>query len=64
MDERKSLPKRSPRLEELIRKTFPPEGKAKRIARGLAALNEDLTIHLTPEQWKWIAEDPDLEDQF
>jgi hypothetical protein len=58
MDDKKSLPNRSPRLEELI-----PEGKAERIARALAALNQDATIHLAPEQWRWIAEDPDFEDQ-
>jgi len=64
MDDKKSVPGRSPTLEELIRKQFPPEGKADRIARELAALNQDPAIRLTPEQWKWIAEDPDLEDRF
>lgn len=64
MDDKRSVPKRSPRLEELIRNQFPPEGKAERIARGLAALSQDSGIHLTPQQWKWVAEDPDLEDQF
>ncbi len=55
--------KRSPRLEELIRGHFRPEGKEERIARASAALNQDEPIRLTPEQWKWVAEDPDLEDQ-
>jgi len=64
MGEKVSVPRRSPRLEELIRQRFPGEGKAERIARAVAALQQDPPIHLTPEQWKWIAEDPDLEDQF
>jgi len=56
--------KRSARLEELIRIHFPPEEKEERIARALEALNQDEPIRLTPEQWKWVAEDPELEDQF
>ena len=64
MDDKKSLPKLPPRLEELVRKRFPPEGKAERVARGLAALHQDEKIKLTPEEWKWVAEDPDLEDEF
>jgi hypothetical protein len=63
MDEKKSVPRPSPRLEELIRKRFPAEGKAERIARALAALHEDEPIRLTPEQWKWVAEAPHLDDQ-
>jgi hypothetical protein len=64
MDEKKSLPRPSPRLQELIRKRFPAEGKAERIAKGLAALHQEEKIKLSPEEWKWVAEDPDLEDQF
>jgi hypothetical protein len=64
MDDKRSVPRASARLEELIRKRFPPEGKAERVGRALAALNQDATIHLTPEQWKWVAEDADLDDQF
>jgi len=63
MDGNLRVPGRSPRLERLIRQRFPVEGKAERIARALAALQQDEPIHLTPEQWKQIAEDPDLEDQ-
>jgi uncharacterized membrane protein len=63
MDEKVTVPRPSPRLEELIRKRFPAEGRAERIARALAAVNEDELIHLTPEQWKWVAEDSDLEQQ-
>ena len=63
MDDKTSAPRVSPALEELIRKRFPPEGKAERVARGLAALHQEERIKLTPEEWKWVAEDPDLEDQ-
>jgi hypothetical protein len=58
------------KLEALKREKFPPEGKEERIARALAALHrsvrseEDYQIKLTPEQWKEIVENPDLEDQF
>lgn len=64
MDRKVSVPRRSPPLEELIRQRFPAEGKAERVARALAALQQEAPIHLTPEQWKWVAEDPDLEDEF
>jgi len=49
-------------LERLIRKHLPPAGKADRIARGLAARHQEERIKLSPEEWKWVAEDPDLED--
>jgi len=52
------------RLEELKRRRFTPEGKAERVARALAALYQEESIKLSPEEWRWIAEDPDLEDQF
>jgi len=64
MDDKKDVPKLSPHLEEPIQKRFPPEGKAERVARGLAALHQEERIKLTPEEWKWVAEDPDLEDEF
>jgi hypothetical protein len=32
------------------------------VSRALAALNEEESINLSPEQWKWIAEDADLEE--
>ena len=64
MDEKATVPRISPRLEELIRERFPAEGKAERIARGLAALNQEPSIRLTPEEWKAILEEADLEGQF
>jgi len=64
MDEKVSVPSGSQRLEELVRQRFPAEGKAERIARALARLQQEAPIHLTPEEWKWVAEDPDLEDEF
>jgi hypothetical protein len=41
---------------------LPPEGKAQRVSLALAALNEEEKIKLSPEQWRWVAEDADLED--
>jgi predicted HTH domain antitoxin len=54
----------SERLAALIKQRFPPEGKAERIARSLAALNRVVPTSLSPEDLRWIAEDPDIEDQF
>jgi hypothetical protein len=48
-------------LQEFVRKQFPPEAKDQRVSRALAALHEEERIKLSPEQWKWVAEDPDLE---
>lgn len=62
-----SLKEDAPRRDEmaaLLRQHFNPETKAERVARSLAALNEPSSIRLTPEEWRWIAEDPDLDDQF
>ena len=49
-------------LEDLLRKQFTPGDKNERVSRALAALNEEERIKLSPEQWKWVAEDADLED--
>jgi len=48
----------------LKRRHFTVQGKDERIARSLAALNQKVTIELTAQQWRRIAEDPDIEDQF
>ena len=52
------------RLETLKQARFTPQNKAERIARSLAALNQSVEFHLTPEEWLRIAEDPGVEDQF
>ncbi len=49
-------------LQELLRKRLTPGDKTERVSRALAALNEEERIKLSPEQWKWIAEDADLEE--
>jgi hypothetical protein len=54
----------SERLEALKRQRFTSEGKAERVARSLAALNRVVPTNLSPEDLRWIAEDPDIEDQF
>ncbi len=64
MAEKIRATKPSPSLAELIRQRFDPEGKRDRVAKGLAALHQEEPIKLTPEQWKSVAEDADLEDQF
>lgn len=53
---------KSARLEELMKQRFTPEGKAERVARAHAALHQEEPIKLSPEEWKWVAEDPDLGD--
>ena len=57
--------KPTPELERLLRERFTPEGKAERVARSLAALAEAQRdpIKLSREQWKVIAEDPEVGEQ-
>lgn len=55
---------KSAKLQELIKQQFPLEGKSERVAKALAALYQEELIKLSPEEWKWVAEDTDLEDQF
>ena len=52
------------RLRALKQQKFPPEGKPERVAKALAVLQQPSAITLSKEEWKLIAEDPDLEDQF
>jgi hypothetical protein len=52
------------KLEQLKRVRFTPETKAERVARSLAALDQVEPIHLTPSEWRFVAEDPDIEDQY
>jgi hypothetical protein len=52
------------RLDYLKRLRFKAEDKAERVARSLAALDQPERIQLTPVEWRLIAEDPDIEDQF
>jgi hypothetical protein len=51
-------------LEALKREKFTPEDSRERAARSLAALNQEETIRLTPEGWRWAAEELEVEDQF
>ncbi len=55
---------KSARLEELMGRRFAPEGKAERVAKALAAPYQEEPIRLSPQEWKWVAEDAELEDQF
>lgn len=62
MSARSSTKKPPAPLQEFLRKQFTPEDKTQRVSRALAALNEEERIKLSPEQWKWVAEDADLEE--
>ena len=53
----------STKLQLLKRKRFTTQGRIERIQRSLAALNQPETFRLTPQQWRFFAEDPDLDDQ-
>jgi hypothetical protein len=53
----------TPKLQLLKLQRFVPEGREDRIAKSLAALNQQETLNLSAEQWKYFAEDPDLDDQ-
>ena len=51
------------KLAELKAKHFTPEGREERIAKALQTLEAPTPgFTLDYETWKWIAEDPDLED--
>lgn len=51
------------KLENLVRRRFTLEGKAERVAKAIAALRREQPTRLSPEDWKWVAEDADLGDQ-
>jgi hypothetical protein len=62
----KSAPRISPKQAAFIRKHWPANGCAERIARAEQAWKEIREIastfkKLDPEMLRWIAEDPDLE---
>lgn len=61
---RPTTTKRLSRLEELKRRRFPPETKAERVERSLAALYRQTSIRLTSEQWRELIEDPDIHDEL
>ncbi len=52
------------KLEELKARHFTLAGKAKRVAKSLAALQQPGTIQLSPEEWRWVAENADIEEQY
>lgn len=52
------------RLAEFKKQKFTSEDRQERIARALAALQQETTIKLPAETWRRIAEAVDLEDQF
>jgi len=54
----------SEKLAEAKKVRFTPEGKRDRISRSLQALRQPSNIRLTSAEWRHIAEDSDLEDQF
>jgi hypothetical protein len=62
MSTRSSAKKPPNSIQEFVRKQFTPEDKNQRVSRAQAALNEEEHIKLSPEQWKWVAEDADLEE--
>ncbi|MHB8382217.1 MAG: hypothetical protein ACYDC3_07735 [Candidatus Binataceae bacterium] len=61
--DQRELPVPSRRLQELKRLRFTSVGRAARIARALKALRGGTQLKAPAEDWKWAAEDPDLEEQ-
>jgi hypothetical protein len=53
----------SEKIVEAKRQRFTPDGKDERVSRSLAALHQTSRIRLTPEVWRKIIEDVDLEAQ-
>jgi len=62
----KSKPAASPRsrLEWLKQQRFNPADKAERVERSLRALAEPVSISLSAQQWREVAESADAGDQF
>ncbi len=60
--ESESLRQRPSKLAFLRAWHFRPHGREERVARSLSAIDFPNTISLDPESWRWIAEDPDIED--
>jgi hypothetical protein len=52
------------KLEELKSRRFTALGREERIARSLAALQQQSTIQLTPIEWQSIIENSEIEDDF
>jgi hypothetical protein len=52
------------RLERFKQRRFTPADKAGRVERSLRALAEPISIKLSAEQWREVAESADAEDQF
>jgi len=63
MGTRSSTKKPAAALQQMVQKQFTPQDKAERVSRALAALNKEEPIKLSPEQWRWVAEDVELEEQ-
>jgi hypothetical protein len=57
-------PSTNEKLAVAKRQQFAAKGKRERIAKSLAALSQAPSIPLPVTEWRQIAEDPDLEDQF
>lgn len=54
----------SSKLEELKARTFTLTGREERIARSLAALTRPSAIQLSEQDWEWLDENADLEDDL
>jgi hypothetical protein len=57
------VPASSSLLSSLKRKAFGETGRAERISKSLAAVNAAQPTHLSPSEWKQVAE-ADIEDQY
>jgi hypothetical protein len=64
VDAEEREPRARPRIEDLKRRHFGPEGREERTRKSLAAIGQPNPICLTREQWIWIAEALDSEDEF
>jgi hypothetical protein len=50
-------------LQERVQQRFTPEDKTERVSRALPALKQYEPMELSPEQWRWVAENVDLDEQ-
>ena len=52
------------KLEELKVHRFTLAGREERIARSLATLQDPGAIQLSQDDWRWLDENSDIEDEF
>jgi hypothetical protein len=59
-----TAPRHVSRLDRLKALRFTPFGRRDRVEQSLAALHQPSSFHLTAEDWHWLDENSDIENEF